>query len=63
MRVPIQKKEKIRLQLKMHPLFFDYLDDEVAHFDEVRAMLDSLNIPHMIDTNMVRGSIIQPYDF
>ena len=32
------------------------LDEESqAHFDEVRTMLDSLNIPYVIDTNMVRG--------
>ena len=40
----------------MTPSILDYLDEESqAHFDEVRTMLDSLNIPYVIDTNMVRG--------
>ena len=35
------------------PSILDYLDEESqAHFDEVRTMLDSLNIPYVIDTNM-----------
>ncbi|MCF0117084.1 MAG: ATP phosphoribosyltransferase regulatory subunit, partial [Bacilli bacterium] len=38
------------------PSILDYLDEESqAHFDAVRQMLESLKIPYVIDTNMVRG--------
>ncbi len=38
------------------PSILDYLDEESqAHFDAVRDMLETLGIPYVIDTNMVRG--------
>lgn len=38
------------------PSILDYLDAESqAHFDAVRGMLETLEIPYVIDTNMVRG--------
>ena len=34
----------------------EYLDDESsAHFEQVKTMLDLLEIPYVIDSNMVRG--------
>ena len=49
-----EKEEKVAVENA--PSILDYLDEESqAHFDEVRTMLDSLNIPYVIDTNMVRG--------
>ncbi|KXT76079.1 histidine--tRNA ligase [Streptococcus sp. DD12] len=38
------------------PSILDYLDQESAeHFTAVRKMLEALEIPYVIDTNMVRG--------
>ncbi len=38
------------------PSILDYLDQESSeHFASVRSMLESLQIPYVIDTNMVRG--------
>lgn len=38
------------------PSILDYLNEEsAAHFAEVKAMLEALNIDYIIDTNMVRG--------
>ncbi|MDQ0222577.1 histidine--tRNA ligase [Streptococcus moroccensis] len=38
------------------PSILDFLDeDSQSHFDAVRGMLESLEIPYVIDTNMVRG--------
>ena len=49
-----EKEDKVAVENA--PSILDYLDEESqTHFDEVRAMLDSLNIPYVIDTNMVRG--------
>lgn len=56
LRVLDSKEKEDKLAVENAPSILDYLDDESqAHFDEVRAMLDSLNIPYVIDTNMVRG--------
>jgi histidyl-tRNA synthetase len=38
------------------PLLLDYLSaDDVAHFDEVRALLDFAKIPYAVDPTLVRG--------
>lgn len=56
LRVLDSKEKEDKVTVENAPSILDYLDDESqAHFDEVRAMLDSLNIPYVIDTNMVRG--------
>lgn len=56
LRVLDSKEKEDKVAVENAPSILDYLDDESqAHFNEVRAMLDSLNIPYMIDTNMVRG--------
>ena len=56
LRVLDSKEKEDKVAVKNAPSILDYLDEESqVHFDEVRAMLDSLNIPYVIDTNMVRG--------
>ena len=56
LRVLDSKEKEDKVAVKNAPSILDYLDEESqAHFDEVRTMLDSLNIPYVIDTNMVRG--------
>ena len=56
LRVLDSKEKEDKVAVENAPSILDYLDDESqTHFDEVRAMLDSLNIPYVIDTNMVRG--------
>ena len=56
MRVLDSKEKEDKVAVENAPSILDYLDEESqAHFDEVRTMLDSLNIPYVIDTNMVRG--------
>ena len=56
LRVLDSKEKEDKVAVENAPSILDYLDDESqAHFDVVRAMLDSLNIPYVIDTNMVRG--------
>ena len=56
LRVLDSKEKEDKVAVENAPSILDYLDDESqAHFDEVCAMLDSLNIPYVIDTNMVRG--------
>lgn len=56
LRVLDSKEKEDKVAVENAPSILDYLDDESqAHFDEVRAMLDSLNIPYVVDTNMVRG--------
>ena len=53
----LDSKEKVdKVAVENAPSILEYLDEESqTHLDEVRAMLDSLNIPYVIDTNMVRG--------
>ena len=56
MRESLSKEKEDKVAVENAPSILDYLDEESqAHFDEVRTMLDSLNIPYVIDTNMVRG--------
>ena len=56
LRVLDSKEKEEKLAVENAPSILDYLDEEsLAHFDEVRTMLESLNIPYVIDTNMVRG--------
>lgn len=56
LRVLDSKEKEDKVAVENAPSILDYLDEEIqAHFDEVRTMLDSLNIPYVIDTNMVRG--------
>ena len=56
LRVLDSKEKEDKVAVENAPSILDYLDEESqTHFDEVRAMLDSLNIPDVIDTNMVRG--------
>ena len=56
LRVLDSKEKEDKLAVENAPSILDYLNEESqAHFDEVRTMLDSLNIPYVIDTNMVRG--------
>ena len=56
LRVLDSKEKEDKVAVENAPSILDYLDEESqTHFDEVRAMLDSLNIPYVIDTNMVRG--------
>ena len=56
LRVLDSKEKEDKVAVENAPSILDYLDEESqTHFDEVSAMLDSLNIPYVIDTNMVRG--------
>lgn len=56
LRVLDSKEKEDKVAVENAPSILDYLDEESqAHFDEVRTLLDSLNIPYVIDTNMVRG--------
>lgn len=56
LRVLDSKEKEDKVAVENAPSILDYLDEESqVHFDEVRTMLDSLNIPYVIDTNMVRG--------
>ena len=56
LRVLDSKEKEDKVAVENAPSILDYLYEESqAHFDEVRTMLDSLNIPYVIDTNMVRG--------
>ena len=56
LRVLDSKEKEDKVAVENAPSILDYLDEESqAHFDEVRTMLDSLNTPYVIDTNMVRG--------
>ncbi|WP_301832509.1 histidine--tRNA ligase [uncultured Streptococcus sp.] len=56
LRVLDSKEKEDKVAVENAPSILDYLDEESqAYFDEVRTMLESLNIPYVIDTNMVRG--------
>ena len=56
LRVLDSKEKEDKLAVENAPSILDYLDEESqAHFDAVRGMLESLGIPYVIDTNMVRG--------
>ena len=56
LRVLDSKEKEDKLAVENAPSILDYLDEESqAHFDAVRDMLETLGIPYVIDTNMVRG--------
>ncbi|WP_438835764.1 histidine--tRNA ligase [Streptococcus pluranimalium] len=56
LRVLDSKEKEDKIAVENAPSILDFLDEESqAHFDEVRAMLEALNIPYVIDTSMVRG--------
>ncbi len=56
LRVLDSKEKEDKLAVENAPSILDYLDEESqAHFDAVRGMLETLGIPYVIDTNMVRG--------
>ncbi|MBM7641923.1 histidine--tRNA ligase [Streptococcus loxodontisalivarius] len=56
LRVLDSKEKEDKIAVENAPSILDYLDEESqAHFDAVREMLEALNIPYVIDTNMVRG--------
>lgn len=56
LRVLDSKEKEDKLAVENAPSILDYLDEESqVHFDAVRDMLEALQIPYVIDTNMVRG--------
>ena len=56
LRVLDSKEKEDKVAVEHAPSILDYLDEESqAHFDAVRGMLETLGIPYLIDTNMVRG--------
>lgn len=56
LRVLDSKEKEDKAAVKNAPSILDYLDEESqTHFDSVRNMLEMLEIPYVIDTNMVRG--------
>ena len=56
LRVLDSKEKEDKLAVENAPSILDYLDQESqAYFDAVRDMLETLGIPYVIDTNMVRG--------
>ncbi|MGT2930114.1 histidine--tRNA ligase [Streptococcus dentasini] len=56
LRVLDSKEKEDKLAVENAPSILDYLDEESqTHFDTVRQMLETLAIPYVIDTNMVRG--------
>ncbi|MFS1664230.1 histidine--tRNA ligase [Streptococcus sp. zg-JUN1979] len=56
LRVLDSKEKEDKKAVANAPSILDYLDEESqAHFTQVREMLDLLEIPYVIDTNMVRG--------
>ncbi|MGT2753715.1 histidine--tRNA ligase [Streptococcus ovis] len=56
LRVLDSKEKEDKVAVENAPSILDYLDKESqAYFDAVRQMLEDLQIPYVIDTNMVRG--------
>ncbi|MBM7636019.1 histidine--tRNA ligase [Streptococcus saliviloxodontae] len=56
LRVLDSKEKEDKAAVENAPSILDYLDEESKeHFDAVREMLEALDIPYVIDTNMVRG--------
>lgn len=56
LRVLDSKEKEDKVAVENAPSILDYLDEESqAYFDAVREMLEVLEIPYVIDTNMVRG--------
>ena len=56
LRILDSKNPVMRALVDGAPVLTDYLDDESrAHFESVRAMLDTLTIPYTINPRLVRG--------
>lgn len=56
LRVLDSKEKEDKLAVENAPSILDYLDEESqTHFQAVRSMLEALEIPYVINTNMVRG--------
>ncbi|WP_161978723.1 histidine--tRNA ligase [Streptococcus sp. S784/96/1] len=56
LRVLDSKEKEDKIAVANAPSILDYLDEESqTYFDAVREMLEDLNIPYVIDINMVRG--------
>ena len=56
LRVLDSKDRKDKEIVKDAPSILEYLDEaSTKHFEEVKEMLDYLEVPYEIDTNMVRG--------
>ncbi|MGT2948478.1 histidine--tRNA ligase [Streptococcus devriesei] len=56
LRVLDSKEKEDKAAVENAPSILDYLDEESQeHFAAVREMLEALDIPYVIDTNMVRG--------
>ena len=56
LRILDSKNPAMRALVDSAPVLTDYLDDESrAHFESLRAMLDSLAIPYTINPRLVRG--------
>ncbi len=56
LRILDSKNPAMRALVDGAPVLTDYLDDESrAHFESLRAMLDSLAIPYTINPRLVRG--------
>lgn len=56
LRVLDSKEKEDKLAVENAPSILDYLDEESqTHFQAVRSLLETLEIPYTINTNMVRG--------
>ena len=56
LRVLDSKEPEDKVAVEGSPSILDYLDEESsAYFEAVRSMLETLQIPYVISTNMVRG--------
>ena len=56
LRVLDSKEKEDKLAVENAPSILDYLDKESqTHFQAVRSLLEALEIPYIINTNMVRG--------
>ena len=56
LRVLDSKEKEDKLAVENAPSMLDYLDEESrTHFQAVRSLLEALEIPYTINTNMVRG--------
>lgn len=56
LRVLDSKNKKDQEIVQQAPSILDYLsEDSKKHFEQVQEMLDALNIPYTVDSNMVRG--------
>ena len=56
LRVLDDKRPEVRAQLEAAPLMIDHLSESSAeHFAAVRAHLDALDVPYVVNPRMVRG--------